>query len=207
MDKQTLKSLERFINGYADMAREKMGSFEPYAVLKPVSMLLNRYTLEYWRDGWQHGKAEILDEVGWNDIVDKIKTLPPSADLEFDFQSSLEWLVCYHLYSKRVIEINGEWQERPPYAEGRAEQYQAEILAEWGCPWVEKLWNGDEAGEMVREFYTDKPQAVRITIGDLQKVAKHIPLEYPLPKEERTANRLGYYRRTANDDEQKGTNE
>ena len=193
MDKQTLKSLEHFINGYADMAREKLESFEPYVILKPVAMLLNRYSLEYWSDGWKNGRSEVLDEVGWNDIVDKIKGLQPSTTLDMDFSSSLEWLVCFHLYSKRLIEINGKWVERPVYTGERAEQHKAEILAEWGCPWVEKLWNGDEVGTVVREFYTDKPQMIRLTVGDLQKVAEHIPLEYPLPKEERTLNRLGYY--------------
>lgn len=176
MDKQTLKSLERYIQTYAGMARERMESYSPLAILRPDAFLLNRHSLEYWPKGWQHGKPSVLTEVGWNEIVDMIMTLPPSARLEIDYSASLEWLVCFHLFSKRRMKVNYEWVERPMYTPERAEQHKAEILRDWGCPWLEKLWNGDAAGTLVKEFLTDKPQSEIITVGDMQKVAQHIPL-------------------------------
>lgn len=177
MDKRTLLSLEQYVHGYVDMARQVMESYKPYVILKPVAMLINKYTLEYWADGWQHGTPVILKEVGWNNIVDQLMKIPPSADLDIDFSDCTEWLVCFHLYSKRMIEISRVWQERPPYTEERAEQYKAEVVKEWGWTWAERLWNGDKYGAEIRDFLTDKPQVIRITSLDLQKVAQHIPVD------------------------------
>ena len=177
MDKRTLLNLERYVQGYVDMARQVMESYKPYAILKPVAMLMNKYTLEYWVDGWQHGTPMTLKEVGWNEIVDQIMKIPPSTDLDLDFSDCTEWLVCFHLFRKRMIEINRVWQERPPYTEEREEQHKTEIVKEWGWTWAEKLWNGNDYGAVVRDFLTDMPEVIRMTAQDLQKVAQHIPID------------------------------
>ncbi len=168
MDKGQLKGLEAFVKTYHDMAKAELEVWKPYAVLHPVDMLLNHYQLEYWANGWQHGFAEMV-EGDWNAIVRKMAELPEETDLTIVWSDCSEWIVCYHLYAPhRTIEVMNRIKDRPPYSPEKIEAYKREIEKDWS--WCAKLWNGNETGELLREWLKELPQAMTIKAKDLQKV-------------------------------------
>lgn len=159
MDKSILKGLEKFIGFYSRLAKDKLQTFSPVAILSPVDMCMDRYSFDYWPNGYQHGADQAVKDRPWNDIVPLVKSIPDDALISIEWDMCSEWLVCHVLYANRRINVNGRWIDRT-YTEEQAGKYKQNIMKE--CPWVECLWNGEQAGDILREFLTQRPQVETI---------------------------------------------
>jgi hypothetical protein len=170
MDKGKLQSLSKIFGLYGEMARKELESFHPFALLSPIDMLRNRYDFEYWPDGFHHGNTEAdLKGCSWNELVPLVRVLPDDAVMEFDFGKCSEWVTCYDLFADRKINIFGHVV---PRAVADPEKVKRKFETEW--PWVVSLWNGNEAGAMLRDWLVTLPQGVQIQAKYLKDVITEI---------------------------------
>ena len=166
MDKRKIESLEHFIRRYADQAEAEMKCFSPYVVIHPWQFLEDEYSLEFWKDGFQHGTPEIVTGT-WETVSAFVCKLPPKAEIDFSFCDSIEWLACYHLYADRTfVQWNGRKMERPKYTPEQVAKYKSDAEKEY--PRIACLWNGSIAGEVLKNILVSMPERVQIPAEALQ---------------------------------------
>lgn len=170
MDKGRLQSITKVIGFYGELARKELEAYRPFALLSPVDMLRDRYDFEYWPRGFQHGVTETeLKESSWNALVPAVKSLPDDAVMELDFGKCSEWFACHDLFADRKINVSGHIV---PRVVSDPEKVKRKFEKEW--PWVKALWNGDEFGEVLREWLKTMPQVVQIQAKHLKNVITEV---------------------------------